>query len=418
MPQSFLFCASLPHEETLLSSARRRPLWYLPAVQGLHSPRGIPMALLWSLLLLFIAPISSATTCSRDEDCNLNGVCGGVCVCDPGWRGPTCGLLNLLPLQVGASGMNEIPTSSSWGGSVVYAEEDGLFHMFFSEILEHCPMSDWGTNSACFHSTSASAIGPFSNKSQVIGAWCHNAIIRESRDDIGKLYMLWHIGDGKEGSRVQKCGGGGDGGVLPPQPPALGSGYSNYFSYSRSVWGPWAAFGENVLPGGTSGSWDENVVNMAPFPLPNGTVLLGYRGSDAKHVEKLGVAIGGNWFGPYHRLSINGPIINASGEDPYLWVDKRGNFHMLFHAFATMGGHTFAREYSGPWTLSDVPPYNVSIQWNNGTHIVYAERERPELLLDATTGAPLVLYTSVLLPYSNTTGWGYSFTAAQGISLD
>lgn len=368
--------------------------------------------------LLLCTPALS--TCTDDEGCNLNGVCQtttGTCLCDPGWGGATCGLLSLLPLQVGASGMNEIPTSSSWGGSVVYSEEDGQYHMFFSEILDNCPMANWGTNSACFHSTSTSAIGPFSNKSQIIGAWCHNAIIRETIDAFGKLYMLWHIGNGGEENKVVKCNKTSSTVGAPPPPPALGSGYTNYFSYSRSVWGPWTAFGENVLPGGSPGSWDGGgVVNLAPFPLANGTVLLGYRGTDAKHVEKLGVAIGGNWSGPYSRISTAAPIINASGEDPYLWVDKRGNFHMLFHSFATMGGHTFAREYAGPWTLSDVPPYNATISWSNGTTIVYAERERPELTLDATTGAPLVLYTAVLLHSPNSSAWGYSFTAAQGIS--
>ena len=356
----------------------------------------------------------SLAACSLDDDCNLNGVCvtsSGLCQCDAGWTGASCGLLDVLPLQVGASGMNEIPSSSSWGGSVVFAEEDGLYHIFFSEILGGCAMASWGTNSACFHATSASAIGPFLNKTEVIGAWCHNAIVRQTADEHGLLYMLWHIGDGQEGSKVKNCTS--EETHEQHRRTSVG-GYQNYFSYSRSVWGPWVPFNQNVLPGGPPGSWDENVVNMAPFPLKNGTVLLGYRGSDAHHVEKLGIAIGGNWSGPYHSLSPNAPIINASGEDPVLWVDKRGNFHMLYHSFATMGGHTFARELAGPWTSSATPPYNVSIAWSNGTTITYAERERPELLL-SDTGTPLVLYTAVLLQSPNGTGWGYSFTSAQGI---
>ena len=387
----------------------------------MHAPR-IPMAavLLAAALLAAAAP-ACAAPCASDEHCNLNGLCqaSGACACFPGWTGATCGLLNVLPLQVGASGMNELPGSSSWGGSVVLAPEDNLYHMFFSEILGHCPMAEWGTNSACFHATSASALGPFGNKSQVIGAWCHNAIIRQVQDTHGVLYMLWHIGDGREAGRVVQCAAG-----PPPQPqqqrqrqlPRARGGYQNFFSYSRSVWGPWTDFGENVLPGGLPGSWDENVVNMAPFPLPNGTVLLGYRGSNAQHVEKLGVAAAGNWSGPYRSLSRAAPIVNASGEDPALWVDARGHLHILFHAFATSGGHAFARALEGPWTLSDTPPYNSTITWSNGTTVAYAERERPQLLLDAATGAPAVLYTAVLLHAANGTGWGPSFTSAVAIS--
>lgn len=362
----------------------------------------------------------AASACTSDEECNLNGICAaGACACDAGWAGATCGLLDVLPLEVGASGMNELPRSSSWGGSVVFAAEDGLFHMFFSEILGHCPMANWQTNSACFHSTSASAIGPFANKTQVIGAWCHNAIIRQAWDEHGAIYLLWHIGDGSEPGKVVNCT---EAPAAPsaerpaptgdPARRALG-GYSNWISYSRSIWGPWTPFGENVLPGGAPGSWDASVVNMAPFPLANGTVLLGYRGADAQHVEKLGAAIAANWSGPYKSVTPAAPIVNASGEDPALWLDKRGNFHMLFHAFATMGGHVFARALAGPWTLSDAAPYNATISWSNGTTIAYAERERPELLLDAD-GTPLVLYSAVLLR-GNGTAWGPSFTAAQKI---
>ena len=375
-----------------------------------------------SLLLLALVSCLTVTawSCSDDEGCNLNGACQqGACVCDAGWVGSTCGLLNAQPLQVGASGMNELPSNSSWGGSVVFAPEDGLFHMFFSEILEQCPMADWQTNSACYHSTSPTALGPFSNKTEVIGAWCHNAIIRVAQDLHGPLFMLWHIGDGKEPSKVRRCSNSSTAHGTAGRPSVRSAGgYVNSFSYSRSVWGPWTAFNESVLPGGASGSWDEGRVNMAPFPLKNGTVLLGYRGTDAKHVEKLGIAIGGNWSGPYHSLTPTAPIVSAAGEDPFLWVDKRGNFHMLFHAFATTGGHVFSRQLAGPWTLSDVVPYNCTISWSNGTTITYAERERPELLLDAITGAPSVLYTAVLLHSPNGTGWGMSFTAAAGISAN
>ena len=370
------------------------------------------------------ALLPSTSACVRDEDCSLNGLCvAAACACDAGWTGASCGLLDAQPLRVGASGMNELderPQSSSWGGSVVFAAEDKLYHMFFSEILGHCPMADWQTNSACFHATAASALGPFTNKSQVIGAWCHNAIVRQANDAHGTLYMLWHIGDGAEPGKARQCAAGAAGAAPPPRTTRAwretsGGGYVNSFSYSRSVWGPWTPFGHNVLAGGGAGAWDEGVVNMAPFPRADGSVLLGYRGTDAKHDEKLGIAVGGNWSGPYRSLSRAGPIVNASGEDPYVWVDPRGHFHMLFHSFAATGGHAFARALAGPWTLGDVAAYNKTIAWSNGTTITYAERERPELLLDPVTGAPAVLYTAVLLPGQNGT-WGPSFTAAAGIA--
>ena len=231
--------------------------------------------------------------------------------------------------------------------------------------------------------------------------------------DLGaKLSSPVEVRNGTQAGNVRNCTQGED--SAEHLRATSEGGYSNYLSYSRSVWGPWTAWNQTLLPGGCSSCWDMSVVNMAPFPLSNGTVLLGYRGTDSKHTEKLGVAIAANWSGPYRSLSPNAPIINASGEDPYLWVDRRGNFHILFHAFATMGGHAFSRALAGPWTLSDTVPYNCTISWSNGTTITYAERERPELLLDAVTGSPLVLYTAVLFETRNKT-WGSSFTSAQGI---
>lgn len=46
----------------------------------------------------------SASACVTDNDCSLNGQCAPQgrnlqreCACDVGWKGPTCGLLDLEP---------------------------------------------------------------------------------------------------------------------------------------------------------------------------------------------------------------------------------------------------------------------------------------------------------------------------------
>lgn len=39
---------------------------------------------------------SASPQCASDMDCSLNGQCSGSsCVCDAGWVGPQCALLNL-----------------------------------------------------------------------------------------------------------------------------------------------------------------------------------------------------------------------------------------------------------------------------------------------------------------------------------
>jgi hypothetical protein len=74
----------------------------------------------------------------------------GHCACFAGWKGRTCEVLDLLPVDPQKVGL-VLPNrdSSTWGGSVVYHEADGvgLYHMFASEILYNCGLYSWTTNS-------------------------------------------------------------------------------------------------------------------------------------------------------------------------------------------------------------------------------------------------------------------------------
>ena len=86
-----------------------------------------------SMALLWHAATSVALGCSTDYDCSLNGVCtSSVCVCDDGWRGVTCGQLNLLaPAAISPA---YVPlNSTSWGGSVVRGPQRN-YHMFVAEM--------------------------------------------------------------------------------------------------------------------------------------------------------------------------------------------------------------------------------------------------------------------------------------------
>ena len=85
-----------------------------------------------------------AEKCGSDEDCSLNGVCQpatAICACDPAWGGPACATLNLLPVPgdpaatvaVAYPPPADFNTTTSWGGSVVKAE-DGQYHLFAAEM--------------------------------------------------------------------------------------------------------------------------------------------------------------------------------------------------------------------------------------------------------------------------------------------
>ena len=78
----------------------------------------------------------AAFACTTDLDCSLNGLCvSGRCQCDTPWIGERCGLLDLRP---GEAGMHDVPLCAyhgdgpnftSWGGSVVFDDTDGRYHL-------------------------------------------------------------------------------------------------------------------------------------------------------------------------------------------------------------------------------------------------------------------------------------------------
>jgi hypothetical protein len=90
-------------------------------------------------------------SCRSSTDCFGGGDCfGGRCRCDATWTGPRCKHLHLLPIETRRPGFPvngpgptnpSLPTNSSftWGGAL--AEEGGTYHLFFTEWINHCPMT-------------------------------------------------------------------------------------------------------------------------------------------------------------------------------------------------------------------------------------------------------------------------------------
>ena len=62
-----------------------------------------------------------------------------------------------------------MPTSS-WKGSVAKGE-DGLWHMWLSELTEHCGIDSWIQNSRIVHATSTSPTGTYTRKDVVFNIY-------------------------------------------------------------------------------------------------------------------------------------------------------------------------------------------------------------------------------------------------------
>ena len=86
-------------------------------------------------------------------------------------------------------------------------------------------------------------------------------------------------------------------------------------------------------------------------------------------------------------------------EDPSnVWKDARGNFHAVFHDHMMIGGHAYSSDGLS-WRYSTSPCFGPSVEFidsHNGSSTAWlARRERPHVVLDDTTGAPIALSSGV-----------------------
>ena len=194
-------------------------------------------------------------TCTTHSECSLNGLCnaGQTCDCDTPWVGERCQTLELKPGPIGLHGIplcayvirgevclwpaipafevinavrhvwsliSYIPTlphftaldspltphlryhgdginSTSWGGSVLHAPEDGKYYMWAASMVNNCTMDDWETNSEVVLATSNNPLGPFERVKSIVPPWAHNPQAIRAPDNTsssGCVYALCTMG--------------------------------------------------------------------------------------------------------------------------------------------------------------------------------------------------------------------------------
>ena len=136
----------------------------------------LPLAALLALQAAF------AGACSSAADCGLLGECvSSACVCDPGWTGPACASLDLLPAPVDA-GLRQ-SNSSNWCGTLLRDEEDAsLFHSYNADF-GGCRngLSIWLTGSRVIHWGCARQRGARAGAAQRAGSGARSAARRAAR---------------------------------------------------------------------------------------------------------------------------------------------------------------------------------------------------------------------------------------------
>jgi len=380
-----------------------------------------------------------------------NGDCvGGSCSCDTGWKGTFCHELDLLPAS-NSSGFNQLHTSSrlsTWGGSVVWDNATQLYHMYASEITRHCGIHKWVSNSIVVHATSRGLADDwrFERKGVVASLFSHEPIVARAPSGEFVVYLSnYNSTSGGSDCPVCDCTDGSSASGGCPIECGVGRNKSiySYFTCSSSPDGPWSPLvslnGTQIPPAGwpvnapchnhSAGSpcteartWAAHVdMNLAPVIHQDGSVLAWTRWN---------IWVADDWRNASsYRDTGQAPHFDTKpyptpfeGEDPSVWIDKAGHYHMLAHGgvrgiahprndSGNCGQHYFSTTgKAGTWNTAPIIGLvgghkmqvggcawpGVHVPWSDGTTKTFYRRERPHLVLGPDGFTPVALTTAVI----------------------
>lgn len=139
------------------------------------------------------------------------------------------------------------------------------------------------------------------------------------------------------------------------------------------------------------GEFNDARTNPAPLAEKDGSVKLIYRGgSKGYKAEFIGVAGAAKWEGPYvTNANPAVPALAVNAEDPFVYRDCRGGYHMLAHAIGSgvrenVGMHAFSHDGIHWQQGSPSVAYTDVVAWSDGTNSTLAQRERPVLIFNTT----------------------------------
>ena len=296
------------------------------------------------LLLELLVITAVAAGCKSDLDCSLNGVCGGgTCLCDSPWDGAACSqlLFKSTPLS-GKSLYNSSDPRNTWNGPIL-SGPDGQFHLYV-------PLYEEGSLSVV--TTTLHGIA-----SSVTGPWDWTARPNLPLTAINPAALVF---PGEGGQLVYSLWLGGE--VLLSQSPD----------------GPFTAIHNFSYPGG----------NPAPV-YHHGEFFMTNQATEQLWTTPA-LAPGGIWvvFANISHASL--PADQYHVEDPFLWVDKRDNWHIVNHAYSNLqftacGSSVASAHFFSPDGLSwnwSAQPYSHTVQYDDGSSHTFVTLERPNLHFD------------------------------------
>ena len=159
--------------------------------------------------------------------------------------------------------------------------------------------------------------------------------------------------------------------------------------------GPFERLNRTILIPKQDGFEKHIAINPAVLWMPNGTVVVSYRGADD---DGFGNCVMKDWRSPCIRPSTNlfpDPVWAANHvEDAFTYKGPRG-YIMLAHQFAPAGRGVKAYSADGlHWVWAGDAAYPYTMPLANGTLLSFYRREEPKLLF-GSDGRPLALFNVV-----------------------
>ncbi|KAJ5286824.1 hypothetical protein N7478_002510 [Penicillium angulare] len=359
-------------------------------------------------LIIASGLLSLTQACNSDDQCSLNGMCkDNACICDPGWTGQDCGKLDLRP-GPRLNGYNRTAEgTSSWCNGIIRdPKEKHKYHLFISEFTHGCGLDYWTPYSHIIRAESNNPMGPYTYKQEIVPTFAHNPTVIWSKKD--KKYLMYNIGCLQNvPSTCQDvnftCGPGNS---LNGE-----SGISVWSSEDLLNW----SSSDQVFPGLDNKAWDADTTNPGPLHIRSQAgqahldeTILSYRGCpyNCNGTELINIATATDYDNSYTPIHPRKPIFSEASEDPFFWVDKRENFHILVHSLLpdagfgdgpNVGRHAYSRSWDGPWTFNrETVAFNTTVEFSDGSSIDYYRRERPNLFFSEDGEmTPLYLSTGV-----------------------
>jgi hypothetical protein len=316
---------------------------------------------------------------------------------------------------------NGTTVGTVWGGHAL-ADSSGALHWYGSAIKDNKPLGAWATASTIAH---ARANHPDCTDSGSGSSAC-TASASNATFSLDNIVLE---GDGGMG-----WAGGSLHGVYLVQNPSPWANQTDawliYFTgftvvdplasrkigvaYAPTLAGPWSMWPVPLLTPNTNMTAVDtsSVSNSAPFFDRDGSgrVLVAYKGlgvaapskpvcTDGSGRPCIFVAAASHWTGPYAHVTANAGGAVMEGEDPTLWQDSRGGWHLIKEHYIDgglggVGGHCVSQTGLSDWQCTDPSTWYTTRVVLDGTPVTLGQRERPQLVFNSA-GDPIALYNGV-----------------------